>query len=74
MQLDENQYMARLKYSDGKRKNWQTIWFATKEECHAHIADRAKSAKCWGVELLKVNKSNKTYTHGYTVRWYEVAK
>lgn len=48
--------------------NWHTRWFETEEEAKAFV--NAIWNQAWGVELRRVNSANKTYDHGYTVRWY----
>jgi hypothetical protein len=45
-----------------------------KKNALAALRERETVADVWGVEINKVNKANKTYTHGYTVRWYEQPK
>ena len=50
------------------RISWQNKWFETESEARAFIREIWDSA--WGVELRKVNKANRTYTTGYTLRWY----
>lgn len=57
-----------------KRLSVNTKWFETKEECRAMLTEREKHVDVWGVDILKVNKANRTYNHGFTVRWEEFKK
>lgn len=43
------------------------VWVSTKEEADALV--KAKSETNWGIEVNKVNRANKKYTHGYIVFW-----
>lgn len=47
---------------------WQNRWFETESEAKAFV--KSIWNESWGVELRKVNKANRTYSHGFTVRWY----
>lgn len=51
-----------------RRKQIEKRWFETHEEAKAFAW--ALPANAWGVEVRKVNKANKRYTHGATVEWY----
>jgi hypothetical protein len=49
-------------------KQWQTKWFSSLDDARSFA--REITPKAWGVEVTKVNRANKQYTHGATVRWY----
>jgi hypothetical protein len=51
-----------------KHAPWQVRWFATEEKAREFV--RKIYASSWGVELIKVNRGNKRYSGGWTVRWY----
>ncbi len=51
----------------GGRPKWNERWFKTQGAAGDFAAGIYRDA--WGVETRKVNKSNKRYAGGYTVRW-----
>ena len=55
-------------YDLNMRIKWNNRWFETEDE----VMSFAKSIwnQAWGVEVRKVNKANRTYQSGYTIRWY----
>jgi hypothetical protein len=51
-----------------KHAPWQIKHVASKAEATKFLLSLMGTA--WGVECNKVNRANKTYTSGYTIRWY----